>query len=289
MKPIGDQLKKARKKIGLSQENLASKLYISKQSISKYENNKSLPSPDIKEKMEDILGVTFSDTSNKHTKFLGLSVLFSILFLLSLSTLIFFYLQLRHDQQVLKNDHQNLETQYRSLNESYLSLYATLQETEGTKEELLNTNASLLEQYDLLIESYEELQVKHQNLQVLYQELIDVKTLSYEGLIITYTGDYEIEGDSLYLDIIIHNTLENGYTLRSDMFDINGETTNASYTVYSEDPEQISQWGYKYIEPGQIYFGRLEATFYGTPNYLSEQEVLSIRFLGQRVAILDLP
>ena len=54
---IGNIIKEARIKAGLSQEELGSKVFVSKQSISKYENDNSIPSDEILFKLQEILNV----------------------------------------------------------------------------------------------------------------------------------------------------------------------------------------------------------------------------------------
>lgn len=57
MKNISDKIREARNKKGLSQSELAEKLFITKQSISKYENSNAIPGRDIMEKLEEILEI----------------------------------------------------------------------------------------------------------------------------------------------------------------------------------------------------------------------------------------
>ena len=61
MKNYGETIKEARIKKGYSQEELAQKLFVTKQSISKYENNHAKPSQDMLSKIEVLLDIKFSD------------------------------------------------------------------------------------------------------------------------------------------------------------------------------------------------------------------------------------
>jgi len=58
---IGKKIKEARISKGLSQSELANLVYITKQSISKYENNKALPTKSILTLLEEVLGIKLED------------------------------------------------------------------------------------------------------------------------------------------------------------------------------------------------------------------------------------
>ena len=99
MKDIANKIKEARNKKGLSQQELADQLFISKQSISKYENSHALPSNDILKKLEHILDVELDANSNswminKRQKTIGL-IIFTIMILsivvLSVTTTTLFF------------------------------------------------------------------------------------------------------------------------------------------------------------------------------------------------------
>lgn len=63
---IGNIIKEARINVGLSQEELGSKVFVSKQSISKYENDNSIPSDEILFKLQEILNIKLQNDDKKH-------------------------------------------------------------------------------------------------------------------------------------------------------------------------------------------------------------------------------
>lgn len=58
---FGDKLKREREKRGWSQDYLAEKLYVSRQSVSKWENNKNYPSIEVIINLSDLLNITIDD------------------------------------------------------------------------------------------------------------------------------------------------------------------------------------------------------------------------------------
>jgi len=58
---FGEKLKNERKQRGWSQEELAEKLYVSRQSVSKWENGQNYPSIEIIIKVSDLFGVTMDE------------------------------------------------------------------------------------------------------------------------------------------------------------------------------------------------------------------------------------
>jgi len=58
MVTLGDNIRKARKKMGLTQEELADKLYVSRQTISSWENDKSYPDIHSLLMISDLFGVS---------------------------------------------------------------------------------------------------------------------------------------------------------------------------------------------------------------------------------------
>ena len=61
---IGIKIKEARINKGLSQSELANMVYITKQSISKYENNKAVPTKSVLAKLEEALEIELEDKDN---------------------------------------------------------------------------------------------------------------------------------------------------------------------------------------------------------------------------------
>ncbi|ALS21545.1 Xre family transcriptional regulator [Paenibacillus naphthalenovorans] len=61
---FAEKLKNERKKKGWSQEELAEKLFVSRQSVSKWENGQNYPSIEIIIKVSDLFGVTIDSQDN---------------------------------------------------------------------------------------------------------------------------------------------------------------------------------------------------------------------------------
>ena len=55
---IGEQIRYFRKKSGLSQKDLASRLFVSQQAVGKWERNEATPNPEAIVKMSAILGIS---------------------------------------------------------------------------------------------------------------------------------------------------------------------------------------------------------------------------------------
>lgn len=79
---LGKVIKKGRVEAGLSQEQLANLIFVSKQSVSKYENNKAQPSPDLLKKISEILNVELAleiDPKSKTAQSLMIRIVIGIL------------------------------------------------------------------------------------------------------------------------------------------------------------------------------------------------------------------
>ena len=61
MMNFAEKLKAERKKMGWSQEELAEHLYVSRQSVSKWENGQNYPSIEIVLKLSDLFGITVDE------------------------------------------------------------------------------------------------------------------------------------------------------------------------------------------------------------------------------------
>lgn len=98
---FGEKLKSMRQSSGWSQDELAEKLFVSRQSVSKWENNQNYPSIEIIIKISDLFGVTIDELlrsdeeltkkvidDSKQLAYPGLKVLFDLLFLLGVVLLI---------------------------------------------------------------------------------------------------------------------------------------------------------------------------------------------------------
>lgn len=98
---FAEKLKNERKKKGWSQEDLAEKLFVSRQSVSKWENGQNYPSIEIIIKVSDLFGVTIDELlrsdealtkkviqDGRQLAFPKLKALFDVLFLLGVILLI---------------------------------------------------------------------------------------------------------------------------------------------------------------------------------------------------------
>lgn len=98
---FGEKLKGMRQTKGWSQDELAEKLFVSRQSVSKWENNQNYPSIEIIIKISDLFGVTIDELlrsdeeltkkvidDSKQLKYPGLKVSFDLIFLLGVALLI---------------------------------------------------------------------------------------------------------------------------------------------------------------------------------------------------------
>ncbi|MCM3708608.1 MULTISPECIES: helix-turn-helix domain-containing protein [Cytobacillus] len=98
---FAEKLKKERKEKGWSQEELAEKLYVSRQSVSKWENGQNYPSIEIIIKLSDLFGVTIDELlrsdgeltekvikDSRQLAYPRMKVFFEILFLVGLAMLL---------------------------------------------------------------------------------------------------------------------------------------------------------------------------------------------------------
>ena len=126
MKKYGYQIKTARLNKGYSQEQLANELFVTKQSISKYENNHSIPSKEIKEKLEEILEIKLIESDHrfnvkeKRLVYVLLSAVVILVIGLVFTTI---------NIVSLNNDYQVLSSNYDQLSQDYL---ASLEQTTVT-------------------------------------------------------------------------------------------------------------------------------------------------------------
>lgn len=98
---FGEKLKAERTKKGWSQEELAEKLFVSRQSVSKWENGQNYPSIEILIKASDLLGVTIDELlrsdeelkknvirESRQLAYPRLKAAFDVLFLLGVALLV---------------------------------------------------------------------------------------------------------------------------------------------------------------------------------------------------------
>jgi transcriptional regulator with XRE-family HTH domain len=98
---FGEKLRTERNKKGWSQEDLAEKLFVSRQSVSKWENGQNYPSIEIIIKISDLFGLTIDELlrsdeeltkkvikESKQLAYPKLKFLFDVLFLIGLALLV---------------------------------------------------------------------------------------------------------------------------------------------------------------------------------------------------------
>ncbi|TDF94410.1 helix-turn-helix domain-containing protein [Paenibacillus piri] len=98
---FGEKLKSERKNKGWSQEELAEKLFVSRQSVSKWENGQNYPSIEIIIKVSDLFGLTIDELlrsdeelkqkvikDSKQLAYPKLKFIFDVLFLIGVALLI---------------------------------------------------------------------------------------------------------------------------------------------------------------------------------------------------------
>lgn len=117
---IARKIKKARNEKGLSQQELADQLFITKQSISKYENSHALPSKEIMKNLESILDVKLDNTpkswiTNKKQK-VTVIVVFSLLFVISVYLAVSMF--------ILSNRYESLQKEYNQVTQSNVLDYS---------------------------------------------------------------------------------------------------------------------------------------------------------------------
>lgn len=98
---FGEKLKNERNKLGWSQEQLAEQLFVSRQSVSKWENGQNYPSIEVIIKISDLFGLTIDELlrsdeeltkkvikDSKHLAHPNLKFAFDIIFLLGLALML---------------------------------------------------------------------------------------------------------------------------------------------------------------------------------------------------------
>lgn len=208
MEDIAKKIKDARLKKGISQADLAQKLFLSKQSISKYENNRSVPSDEIIDKLEEILDVRLKErvlvvTHHKYNIFPIL--LLSFISLTFLVTSIFIYIRLNS----LEQDYANLDLEYDLL--------------QSQNEQLDLDLANLRLDYNQQSSDYQKAQTTIDNLDTAYQDLYDhyelltrQTILEYTNYTVAYNNSYDITNSRIDINIMVYTTDTFVHVLGSD-------------------------------------------------------------------------
>lgn len=163
MGTIGKLVKEARVKAGLSQEDLAKKIFVTKQSISKYENGHAEPSLEIKKLLEEVLNI---DLTMKAKSSQGLNrifvITFAVLMLIGLVTTSIISIRTNHELALLQSQNEELTGDYDLLNSNYNNVsnnYSQLQSDYSSQSDSLNAliieNEALTEElsdiYDIVV------------------------------------------------------------------------------------------------------------------------------------------
>ncbi|MFO7970087.1 MAG: helix-turn-helix transcriptional regulator [Candidatus Izemoplasmatales bacterium] len=285
MKEHAKIIKQARIKKGYTQDQLAEKLFVTKQSISKYENNHAEPNKDIKIKLENLLDIKLFNLKDKfHIQKRRLTFIFSsIILLLGISLSVITFKMISNDK--LYNDKL---LQYEALNSSFEELDSNYQDLTEENETLLYTYQSLISSYDTLLDDYDDLETNYDEVLKVNQDIFSQNTLDFYGISFTYR-DQNIIGDYLYIDMIIHNTTDSQYILRSELFSINDLGNNLEVRIF--DDSTTYGWTGKGIVSNETYSCslRVEVTSitscFETINeidlYFSEQFITRINLISQ--------
>ena len=130
---LGEKIKQARLSKNYSQEQLANLIFVTKQSISKYENNLAKPSPETLKAMEQFLEVDFSESLDTNVMkqrkplFKLLLIVLIVTNILTLSIAIYQGIKINHYNDIFENrtiDFNGLEVTY--IDNSYDRSTATL-------------------------------------------------------------------------------------------------------------------------------------------------------------------
>ena len=88
MSKLAENIKKYRKKQNLSQTDLADKLFVTKQAISKWENDRGLPDSSIIPELAKELGITIDELMGKRVSYQRPIIFASVVLLLALTAII---------------------------------------------------------------------------------------------------------------------------------------------------------------------------------------------------------
>ncbi len=223
-------IKNARIKKGLSQSELAEKLYISKQSISKYENGKALPSKDIRDKIEKELDINidsiFEDSGivlSKRTSYVMIAgALIGIIAIIALSislvTVQSNLSNLKEDYDYLDTIHGNLQSDFASLQADYDLLNTENNNLLSEYNDLSSVYTSLNDNYYTLVGEHNTLSDEYDTLNEHYQSAINTNILDYAGIDIIFTSTYTIHNDNqIEFELQYKNLTSGSFTAESDL------------------------------------------------------------------------
>lgn len=271
-------IKNARTKKGLSQSDLAEKLYISKQSISKYENGKAIPSEDILIKLEKELDINLQTLFENHTVVLSkrtsymvitgalLGVIVIIALSVSLLTLRSTLRETTYEHNTLNAAHDELQSEHTSLQTEYDALNMDNNNLHSDYNQLTSIYTSLSDDYDTLYSNY--------------QRVINNNVLDYAGVDIIFTGDYTIYSQGkIEFTLLCRNTSTASFTFDSRFITIKIKDT-ARDTLYETAVPGMHLQG---LSPSSSYTGTLTTDY--ITSYTSESiEWFEIFYGGMLVA-----
>lgn len=225
MNKYGKKIKEARIKKGYTQDQLAEKLFVTKQSISKYENNHAEASEDIKSKLEELLDIKLPNHKDlyiiyKKRLIIGFS---SVILLLGLGLLMLTFKMSNNNKvyQEKVTQYEELASDYQSLNQQY--------------QHLIDDNQALINTYDAIIDENQQLQSDYETIYLENQDFLSQDTLDFYGISFTYKDhDISDEGD-LHIDMVIHNSTDLVYQLNLDLFRINDLDRDVSMYLTDDD------------------------------------------------------
>lgn len=279
MRKISTIIKEARIKKGLSQEELANLIFVTKQSISKYENGHTCPSHEIKEKLEEVLNIRLGNSFNQKNKiinliFISLLVVLSIGLIYTTSTLV-----------SLSNDYKNLESDNDELLESKIFEYNTLLETYNT---LRFEQETLEASYNTLIGNYSSLESDLLRIQNELKELMNRETLTYNGIEFIYTT-HKIIDDYVMVEFSVQNSTQNDIVLNALAF----TTDDINYEIkVSDDNHYFYQFYSRTLESYEMdkFYLKIYSDQYidETNNYFETIDQITLYYASEIFVVLEL-
>lgn len=279
MRKISTIIKEARIKKGLSQEELANLIFVTKQSISKYENGHTYPSHEIKEKLEEVLNIKIGNSFNQKNKisnliFISLLILLSIGLIFTTSNLV-----------LLRNDYKNLENDTDELLENKIIEYNTLLETYNT---LRFEQETLEASYNSLIGDYSSLESDLLWIQNELNELMNKETLTYNGIEFIYTT-HTIIDNYVMVEFTVQNSTQNDIVLNALAFttdDINNEIK------VSDDNHYFYQFYSRTLESYEMdkFYLKIYSDQYidKTNNYFELIDQITLYYASEIFVVLEL-
>lgn len=294
MQRIGEKIKHERLEKGLSQQELANKLFISKQSISKYENGHSNPSKEVVEKLEEILKTNLQEISNSKFSDLGIKtkyiffggVISSAVLIISLIILIT-GLNNKNDEVTsysdsLETDILRLEEKLNAKTSILVDLNNTLDELNLDYEELEENNSIIMNNLNTSQDNYDTLNDEFNSLNSRLESILTNNILEYSGVDIIYKND---------LNITTHSTMEVGVQiiphLDTNLFMLQSKLFTVNYKMFGQVEITSKNFDKLFsdliVTNDSIYNFILSSPIEGA---LSDYEYIELYYGGMFVALL---